>query len=113
MRTASKISSNAPRAKQMTFHVGQRVVCVRGPIRGHGYGLETQPEIGIVYTIRRLEHDAMCLIEIVNCPMEYEEGRHEIMFLNERFRPIVRSKTARKISALVSCDRVSAQKQGE
>lgn len=71
------------------FFVGQKVVCVRGPLNSINYN-ESQPSVGTVYTIRDLhpDGDAVRLKEIVNPSHHYRQGFHEIAFYLCRFRPL-------------------------
>lgn len=81
----------------MTFHVGQKVVCVEEWI--DWYGPETLPRKGKMYTIRELIDiglaPSMRLMEIVNpvndCWLNVEPC--EIAFDRSAFRPIVEKKT--------------------
>ncbi len=87
----------------INFHVGQKVVCIRGLEPGSGYGWEIQPEINEVYTIRDIDCErescpdpiGLRLVEIVNKPALYygcvepSEGS----FGSSRFRPVVERKT--------------------
>lgn len=91
----------------MTFHVGQKVVCVRVSeavrIRGEeGYQI---PREGSVYTIRSMVvsgEDNLCirLHELHNPPRIYREGFVEGAFRAENFRPVIERKT--DISALTA-----------
>jgi hypothetical protein len=76
----------------MTFHVGQKVVCVRRFTRVPDE--EVIPVLGSVYTVRSLDHDerdglALRLVEIVNKPRFYVEGVCECNFRASHFRPAV------------------------
>lgn len=82
----------------MTFRVGQKVVCISGPISNDGgYGDEKQPEIGRVYTIRCMEtwDGILCvsLVEIINPIHSYLQAVGELVFVASRFRPVVSRKT--------------------
>jgi hypothetical protein len=72
-------------------YVGQKVVCVRKPDRII-FSWEMQPKLGEVYTIRdiilRNNGVGIRVVEIVNHPAMYLEGRHECMFWVKRFRPV-------------------------
>ncbi len=85
------------------FRVGQKVVCISGPIEAaRGYNQEVQPAIGHVYTIRSIDDfdDAPphmphfgvgLLLEEITCPVHSGFGL-ECSF-SSRFRPIVERKT--------------------
>lgn len=80
----------------MSFHVGQRVVCVNAkrPAGRTYYNDEVFPVTGGVYTIRsmfiRQKTGALLLrlYEIVNKEGEYDEGFQEAGFNCSRFRPV-------------------------
>ena len=86
----------------MTFRVGQKVVCISE--RTGGYGTETFPLVGGIYTIRAIETGRPANVhpvglwfeEIVNFPMHYEGYKHptECSFSAFRFRPIVERKAS-------------------
>ena len=75
----------------MAFYVGQKVVFLGGA--SSGYGNETMPEIGAVYTVRAAtlvrDVENILLVEIVNAPRAYAEGTFEGSFAAECFRPAV------------------------
>ena len=87
----------------MSFHVGQRVICVddrpRVGVRA-GRGDEAMPKAGITYTIRTILHreplgldqDGVLLEEIVNPVRWYTAPagpiRAELHFRVDRFRPV-------------------------
>jgi hypothetical protein len=77
----------------MTFRVGQKVVCIKGPRRHRDL---TQPKIGEVYTIRLIYPSSFTgepgflLEEIVNGL--HPNGR-EYGFYADRFRPVIERKT--------------------
>jgi hypothetical protein len=79
----------------MTFHVGQKVVCVV-EFDGH-YGQEIFPKRGGIYTVRtaEVEDDGQWirLHEIVNPAAKYAERFDECMFAACGFRPVVERKT--------------------
>lgn len=77
----------------MTFHIGQKVVCVDGKTH-FGHGTEITPTKGTVYTVRSV---FLCgfhgttkirLNEIHNEPMRYMTGVEECGFGAYRFRPV-------------------------
>jgi hypothetical protein len=81
----------------MTFHVGQKVVCISNT-RAGGYGWEILPDIGAVYTIRSIEYRDrggwLRLVEIVNRSALYMGyGYSEGQFHASNFRPAVTRKT--------------------
>lgn len=72
------------------FHVGQKVVCIRGPM--WPLNGSTQPVVGKIYTIRDVGRHvsaegffAVLLQEIVN---DLHWSGLEYNFLAERFRPV-------------------------
>jgi hypothetical protein len=72
-----------------SFRVGQKVVYLGG-VRVGGYGDEAIPEKGGIYTVRDFANDGgIRLIEIVNPPRFYAEGRVECSFDVSRFRPLI------------------------
>jgi len=85
----------------MTFHVGQKVVCVEdGPHCYFGPQEIEYPTKGGIYTIRAIrssnyKRDMQCLlVEIVNPEFDtVNDGRGEPHFRHTRFRPIVERKT--------------------
>jgi hypothetical protein len=79
----------------MTFHVGQKVVCIRSGTPPNG---ETPPLVGAVYTVRdivdRGHKIGIRLVEIKNRPRNYGVcGYMECTFSPKCFRPIVSRKT--------------------
>jgi hypothetical protein len=92
----------------MSFHVGQRVVCVcvnfsREPVwRGV---VHTFPALGSVYTIRSIcEVDDLigfCFEEMINPPAHFSRGFAEPAFDSRRFRP-VRTTNIDAFSALLA-----------
>jgi len=85
----------------MTFHVGQKVVCVKRQIAS-GYGDEAEPAVGLTYTIRAIRDFAdgiagLQLQEIKNPVRLYSDGRRlysdECSFDARRFRPIADKKS--------------------
>jgi hypothetical protein len=82
------------------FRVGQKVVCI-APVVG-GYGDESNPVIGSVYTIRDIEcprpggihHTGLRFDEILNEPRAYRgyDELSEVSFSALKFRPIVERK---------------------
>jgi hypothetical protein len=82
----------------MTFHVGQKVVCIKRGSWANEFGAagdEVFPSFGEVYTIRRIEDGRwLLLVEIVNRLREYGDGElGEARFCASRFRPVVERKT--------------------
>lgn len=78
----------------MTFHVGQKVVCIRDI---EPYFDEAMPEVGRVYTVRSIEGFLLGvgirLVEIINPPRDYSNARCECSFWIGAFRPVVEKKT--------------------
>jgi hypothetical protein len=80
----------------MTFHVGQKVVCVKA--EWSDLNGETAPVAGGIYTIRAIitypdDFAGLLLVEIINAPRYYAEGLFECDFIATKFRPIVERKT--------------------
>lgn len=79
----------------MTFHVGQRVVCI-SRFDDDPDGYTTFPRRGQIYTVRTVEaedgREWLRLHEIFNDPSGYEEGI-EGRFWSARFRPVVERTT--------------------
>jgi len=82
----------------MTFHVGQKVVCIKGNWRNAH--LFHSPNKGEVYTIRSMmkgpgPHPMIGLrfCEIVNCEYHFIEGFSEPSFDARFFRPVVSPKS--------------------
>jgi hypothetical protein len=75
----------------MTFHVGQKVVCVNGDWPAPNG--EATPEKAVVYTVRTVEHQDgysfLRFAEIVNERNRYAEGLYELSFWSGAFRPAV------------------------
>lgn len=75
----------------MTFHVGQRVVCIDAS-RMVAHHCERLPVQGEVYTIRDIIEwpggTGLQFHEIVNSPKRYPEGFIECDFVARRFRPV-------------------------
>jgi len=83
----------------MSFHVGQRVVCIDDRFQG-GYGIEALPRKSHTYTIRGVrisgwEGCPTCVVleEILNQPRQYRNGFHEAHFDARGFRPVIERKT--------------------
>lgn len=78
----------------MTFHVGQKVECIKAFPEGIRQKGEVFPSKGMICTIRAFHHreDAIYLAEIRN-PLLYGGGTRECAFSSENFRPIVECKT--------------------
>jgi len=80
------------------FYVGQRVAYIGKEYGKAGFGWETLPKKGPVYTIRavtvRGSEEGLLLNEIVNCPAMYGDGIYEAAFPSELFRPVVERKTS-------------------
>ena len=80
----------------MSFHIGQKVVCVDGnPIPEYNrlpYSQIIYPKVKQIYTIRDkilcVEGMAYWLEEVVNPNMTFVEGYREPGFLHFRFRPL-------------------------
>lgn len=87
------------------FHVGQKVVCINDNFNG-GFGDETDPVKGGIYTIRDIRpwrngHDAGFLFfEINNLARHYEGGFMECSYNVKKFKPLEERKT--DISSLVA-----------
>ena len=88
----------------MSFHVGQKVVCVSGPERDPprpelnplSYWIPNWPQTGAKYTIRGIDREGfegLLLEEIRNPLRPFAEGHGEARFDPDRFRPIVEKKT--------------------
>lgn len=89
----------------MTFHVGQKVVCIYGDwsVGWRTVGTPNLPAKGAVYTIRALmrwrfgsgDTQLACLLEEIRNPtMDWQDGDiGEHPFWVEHFRPIVEKKT--------------------
>lgn len=80
----------------MSFHVGQKVVCIKNGWDSLTYN-EVGPAFRSVYTIRTIDAedgDAMLRFEeIVNEVHNYREGQHECQFWARWFRPVIERKT--------------------
>lgn len=74
----------------MTFHIGQRVICVRAPICELRWPWTAYPVEGQVYTIREVMLSSVLLAEIVSA---IGRSGYEGAFDANRFRPIVEKKT--------------------
>lgn len=78
----------------MTFRVGQKVVCVRGPI----YFTKAPHDVcvGKIYTVRELRlsrrNEPGILVDEIHNPIHPKIGR-EYGFIAARFRPVVERKT--------------------
>ena len=72
-------------------YVGQKVVCIK-VIQAGGVGGETYPIEGQVYTIRKItsiqDVVGFQLVEIVNSPRRYANGRKECYFRASHFKPV-------------------------
>lgn len=85
----------------MTFHVGQKVVCIEGEFDQAALAISlgvALPTKGVIYTIRNFEDrgDEPCLrlIEIVNPKiMHHGDIFDEPAYANDCFRPLVEKKT--------------------
>lgn len=82
----------------MTFHVGQKVVCVDDDWYVADLPeLQCVPKKHSIYTIRAIEQigdgDGFLLCEIVNPVIEWDGVTAEPTFDAESFRPIVERKT--------------------
>jgi hypothetical protein len=84
----------------MTYHVGQKVVCIDGKFPSRKYK-EAHPVEGQVYTIRALRSGVfpdgsnltIYLKEIRNPKRLYRNGFTEVSFRIRRFRPLCTKKT--------------------
>lgn len=83
------------------FHVGQLVECVNGePASEGGYGDETYPQKGSIYTIRDIYTcrvwgiTKVRLHELVQEARRYSDGIYEPGFGADRFRPLSESRLA-------------------
>lgn len=69
---------------------GDKVECVRQPVGG--YGCETVPVVGSVYTVREMtvadDGVGLRLVEIVNEQLLYRDGMAECSFNIHYFRPL-------------------------
>lgn len=78
----------------MTFHVGQRVVCVDDANWRKKWIAKcpNRPIAGSVYTIREIRQKpnslGFLLMEITNRPRKFRLGRLEPCFYAHRFRPV-------------------------
>lgn len=91
MGGAEKGSEGAKYPAKMSFHVGQRVVCVDGS--PHAYFPHVKhPVAGDPYTIREVvpydDGTGVLLEEIVNDPTYTKDGFIEPTFIDDRFRPL-------------------------
>jgi hypothetical protein len=94
----------------MSFHVGQKVVCVNGAFYSHTWFdyVPHRPETGVVYTVRAFgeakftsandccleTHPAVLLMELVNPEITWKGiGLEEQMFPADRFRPLISKST--------------------
>ena len=91
----------------MSFHKGQRVVCIKDGFKA-GSGEKT-PVKGKVYTIRDIyfaeikQCECLRLVEIVNTPKNYADiGYGECGFRSQFFRPLCESRIAVFKAMLVS-----------
>lgn len=79
----------------MTFHVGQKVVCV-SELVDPKWDEETYPKKGLIYTVRGVfefdDKPYLLLEEIVN-PRRYDQEPEECVFWAFRFRPVTERKT--------------------
>lgn len=80
----------------MTFHVGQKVVCVDASDMDTYFSDVSCPVEGGIYTVRNFREtgeSAIRLVEIVNPKHPWMDGFNECGFRPSRFRPIVERKT--------------------
>lgn len=88
----------------MSFHVGQKVVCVRGYFKpdARDYGILNFPKKGCIYAVRdclmfRFQDanvPAIRLTELKNPICSWTDGDHcEVAFWIGRFRPVIERKT--------------------
>jgi hypothetical protein len=78
---------------RMTFHVGQKVVCIKAEHDPSRFDWEKLPRLDAIYCVRWTDGETVRLAEIVNRLYFYEEGLSELRFNSWRFRPIVETKT--------------------
>lgn len=75
----------------MSFHVGQKVVCVRAPVSAPYGPWRVHPKLNEIYTVRDFkEVDSIWLVELIN---DIGISGTEAGFCISRFRPIVEKKT--------------------
>jgi hypothetical protein len=82
----------------MSFHVGQKVVCIFHLPENLRRADAIYPEKGVVYTVRGHAggtdgKERVLLAEIHNVPMAWRLGFQEFGFNAEAFRPVVERKT--------------------
>lgn len=114
----------------MSFHVGQRVVCVDGNWKSPTCpGQENRPIKGGHYTIREIYQEcfqqdgwaaALLLYEISNDARDWKSlGFHEAGFSADRFRPLIERSTdtgmaiLRKVADDASKKRVLVDAKGD
>ena len=85
---------------------GMKVECVRQPVGG--YGCETVPVVGSVYTVREMtisgDDVALRLVEIVNKRLPYRDGMAECCFAVRDFRPLRNRSTDIEIFRRIDAD---------
>lgn len=81
----------------MSFHVGQKVVCVVAAEYWRPRHGETLPQKEYVYTIRTIHTDGtdtfFKFFEVVNEPRLYDNGFVECDFHSLAFRPVIERNT--------------------
>ena len=79
----------------MTFHVGQKVVCVKRGDWVDSLDVPNRPVTNGIYTVRAMADDGIGLYfeEIKNAPLNHIEGFYEPAWWKLHFRPIVERKT--------------------
>jgi len=85
---------------------GDEVECIRQPVGG--YGCETVPVVGSVYTVREMmafdEGIGLRLVEIVNARLLYLNGVNECAFAINYFRPLRNRSTDIEIFRRIDAD---------
>lgn len=86
----------------MTFHVGQKIVCVTDTYTDSGWMfVPNKPKKGSVYTVRGITEmgrkNRIHLEEIISPVQQWAEGFYEVGFLPFRFRPVQERKTSIEI----------------
>lgn len=85
----------------MTFHVGQKVVCVDGttPALRQWSARLVKPTEGAIYTItaaRIYPWEQVLSLQLAELPTQSEDGRR-VWYQAKRFRPLVERKTSIEI----------------
>jgi hypothetical protein len=99
----------------MSFHVGQRVVCINDVFSPCPYwraAVSAFPRLCGVYTIRHMREAhgllGLCFDEIVSLPREFAEGFVEPAFNSKNFRPVKPTSIAIFARLLARTDLVEA-----